>query len=375
MAPVTQKRVVVTAFNPADPTATLACVDAPVPVPREGEVLVRVTARPVNPADVFSIMVRRCVRPRCAPHVRRALAHIDAPLRRQHLCACVRHSTAHQGVYPGFAPASLPATPGLEGAGVVEESNGTALAKGTRCVVFFNTRGGDGSWQEYVAVPATSCMPVPDSVSDEAAAQFLVNPVTVVGLLEELAVPPGEYVIQSAAGSTLGRQLITLAKKQGIKTINLVRRAEQAAELKAIGADEVLCTETDDVVARVTEITGGKLAWGAVDAVGGPLVARMSGAVRNCGTMLLYGAMSGLEFTGSIVDSLFRDVRIHGFWLNLYLGKLTPERKSAVFDAVVSWLADGSLVPHSGECFPLEKVVDAVKASQAPARNGKVLLK
>lgn len=335
MAPSTQTRVVVTAFNPADPTSTLRVdTDAPVPKPKEGEVLMRVTARPINPADVFSIM----------------------------------------GVYPGFAPPSLPATPGLEGAGVVEDANGTALAAGTRGFIFFDTKNGNGSWQEYVAVPASSVIPVPDSVSDEAAAQLLVNPVTVVGMLDELAAPPGEYVLQSAAGSTLGRQLIALAKKRGVKTINIVRRAEQAAELGELGADEVLCSETDDIAARVKEITGGKGAWGAVDAVGGPLTARMTGALRNGGTILIYGAMSGLEFTGSIVDCLFRDVTVKGFWLNVYLGRLSDEAKAAVFASVVSWLADGSLAPYNGAKFALKDVAVAVKASQVTARAGKVLL-
>jgi NADPH:quinone reductase-like Zn-dependent oxidoreductase len=332
-------------------------------------------------------------------------------------------------VYPGFTPAALPAVPGLEGAGVIEDANGSAHAVGTRGTVFFNTkevrmqkrseRGngmppaaavlaraytrarqptpprlhlirlsefcsallaclfvaqGHGSWQQYVAVPAASFMPVPDSVSDESAAQFLVNPVTVVGMLEQLAAPAGEYILQSAAGSTLGRQFIALAKKQGVKTINLVRRAEQAEELKALGADVVLCTETDDIAARVKEVTGGKGAWGAIDAVGGPLTQRISGAVRDGGSVYIYGAMSGLEFTGSIVDCLFRNVAIRGFWLNIYLGSLTPERKAEVFAQVVDMLADGSLAPYSGQKFSLADVVEAVQASQATARAGKVLL-
>jgi NADPH:quinone reductase-like Zn-dependent oxidoreductase len=279
-----------------------------------------------------------------------------------------------QGVYPGFQPASLPAVPGLEGAGVVADSNGTELKEGTRGICFFNAKDGNGSWQEYVAIPAANFIPVPDSVPDESAAQFLVNPVTVVGMLEELDAPAGEYILQSAAGSTLGRQLITVAKKRGLKTINLVRRPEQAAELKALGADEVLCTETDDIVARVKEITGGKGAWGAVDAVGGPLTQRISGSVRDGGSVLIYGAMSGLEFTGSIVDVLFRSVTVKGFWLNVFLGKISAERKGAVFSEVISWLADGSLVPFSGQRFPLSDVVAAVQASQATARGGKVLL-
>ncbi len=71
-------------------------------------------------------------------------------------------------------------------------------------------------------------MPVPEGIPDEAAAQFLTNPVSVVAMLEELQIPKGEWVIQSAAGSTLGRQLIQYAKHKGLRTINVIRRQEQA---------------------------------------------------------------------------------------------------------------------------------------------------
>ena len=277
-------------------------------------------------------------------------------------------------MYPGFQPPSLPAVPGLEGAGVIADANGTALAEGTRGVVFFNAKVGEGSWQEFVAVPAANFMPVPDSVSDDAAAQFLVNPVTAVGMLDELAVPAGEYLLQSAAGSTLGRQVIARAQKRGIKTINLVRRAEQAAELKAAGADEVVCTETEDVAARVKEITGGKGAYAAMDAVGGPGVERITNSLRDFGTVLIYGAMSGLQFTGSIVDCLFRGVVVKGFWLNLYLNRISAEEKAVVFRQVIDLMADGSLQPHCGQRFPLQDAVAAVQASQQVARGGKVLL-
>ena len=67
--------------------------------------------------------------------------------------------------------------------------------------------------------------------------------VTVVGMVEALAAPAGSYVVQTAAGSTLGRQFITVARLRGLRTINIVRRAEQVAELKALGADHVLNSE------------------------------------------------------------------------------------------------------------------------------------
>lgn len=335
--PRTQTRVVVTAFNPAEPFSTLAVEnDAPMPVPAEGEILVQVTARPINPADIFSIM----------------------------------------GVYPGFAPSSLPATPGLEGCGVVADANGCDnVTVGQRGIVFFTkTKDGNGSWQEYVAVPSGAFIPIGPQIPDETAAQFLVNPVTVYGMLDVINAPVGEYILQSAAGSVLGRQLITMAKGRGSKTINLVRRAEQADELIAIGADYVICTETEDIAARVKEITAGKGCYGAVDAVAGDLTQRMTAAVRSGGTLIIYGAMAGIEFKGSVVDTLFRQVSTVGFWLNVWLESLTDQKKSEVFGAIVQMLDAGELVPFSGEKFALKDVVAAVTHSQKPARGGKVLL-
>jgi hypothetical protein len=71
--------------------------------------------------------------------------------------------------------------------------------------------------QEYVAVNQENILPMPDTISDEHAAQFIVNPWTAVGLLKFLNVPRGEWLIQTRASSVLGRQIISLAKHYGIK--------------------------------------------------------------------------------------------------------------------------------------------------------------
>ena len=333
---MSNKKVVVTEFNPADILSTLQVIDGEIPKPKDSEILIKVLARPINPADIFSIM----------------------------------------GVYPGFQPTALPATPGLEGMGVIVDANGVSgLTNGQRGVVFFNTKTGDGSWQEYVAVPSSNFLPVPDSVSDSSAAQFFVNPVTVYGMLDVLNAPKGEYLLQSAAGSVLGRQFITFAKLRGLKTINLVRRGGSAVqELLDIGADYVINTSEEDVVARVKEITNGNGAYGAIDAVAGDLTSSITSSVRVGGTVIIYGAMSGLEFKGNVVDCLFRSVAVSGFWLPVWLGTLANEKRAAVFSEIVALLADGTVTPLAGETFELNDIVKAVAHSQIPARGGKVLL-
>lgn len=235
-------------------------------------------------------------------------------------------------------------------------------------------KAGRGSWADYVTFKATDVCPVPDGVSDEAAAQFVVNPWTAWAMLKELAPPAGAYVVQTAAGSVLGRQLIQMAAHLGVKTINIVRRADVAGELKALGADEVLVHGVDDVAARVRELTGGAGAWGGVDCVGGDWTAAVTGAVRNGGTVLVYGAMSGLTFQGSIVDLTFRDVALRGFWITPFISSKGVAYCHALAAELWPLLSAGVVTPYAGAVFPLERAADAVAASTAAARGGKVLL-
>ncbi len=191
----------------------------------------------------------------------------------------------------------------------------TTVVKGQRVVPFLGLeylRKGEGTWQDYVSVRAELVWVVPDSISDVAAAQFVVNPWTVHGLLSDLKIPKGEYVLQTAAGSTLSRQLIKLAKHWGIKTINVVRRKEQKAELKALGADEVISTSDEDVVTRVKEITGGKLAYGALDAVGDEFTKQVLASVRDGGQVFIYGVLEGWEATVGVGDLFRRNPRRGG---------------------------------------------------------------
>lgn len=64
---------------------------------------------------------------------------------------------------------------------------------------------GYGLWRDYVEVPEIDCVPVPDNISDAVAAQFIINPWTVYGILEQLQIPEGAYLLQTAAASALGR--------------------------------------------------------------------------------------------------------------------------------------------------------------------------
>ena len=239
------------------------------------------------------------------------------------------------------------------------------------------TKSGNGSWQQYVTVPESSLIPVPDALNDVVASQFLVNPVTAYGffdVLESEGLLKTGWIVNQAAGSALGRMVITLAKSRGVRTINLVRRRALAEELTALGGDEVLVTTEDDLEARIKEITGGQGADALFECVGGDIGPVVRG-LRNGGVVFLYGAMGGLDFSAPIPDILFRDVSVRGFWLSIWLDAASPEKIRDAVGKILQYLVDGTLHAETeGIRFPLDKIGEALGAHVKEGRRQKVLL-
>ena len=316
-------------FGP--PAQVLELVDVPAPEPGPGQVRLRLTHRPINPSDLLTI----------------------------------------SGEY-GSLP-RLPATPGFEAVGRVEAvgEGVRGLAPGARVVPL----SAGGTWRESAVADAAMLVPVPDSVSDAAAAQFVVNPVTAwVMLEEELKLQPGDWVVQTAAGSTLGRLVIQLGRLRGYRTINLVRRPEQVDELLALGADAAFCTDDGNVVQRIKELTGGRGAAGALDAVGGETGALALQALHPGGTLLLYGMLGGDPLPLHNGEMLFRGLTARGFWLSYWFRKTPPAQVAATLGNLMQLMAGGDLVPPVEAEYDLADFRAAIAHTERPGRQGKVLL-
>jgi len=314
--------------NPAD---VLHVEDVPQPEPGANQVLVRLRARSINPSDLLTV----------------------------------------RGLY-GALP-KLPATPGLEGMGEVETvGDGVKhLRPGQRVIPL----GVQGTWQEYILAPSAQLIPVPDGVSDQTAAQFVVNPLTAwIMTIEELKVQPGEWLLQTAAGSTLGRVVLQIARQRGFKTINVVRRREQVEELKALGADEVICTADEDLVERVKEITGKAGLTKAIDAVGGQTGADVMRALGRGGVSLVYGLLSMQPMLIDGGRMIFTTTTLRGFWLTEWLRTAAPERQQAVTSEMLRAMATNEIVPPVEAEYPLTDILSAVEHAERPGRSGKVLL-
>lgn len=314
--------------NPAD---VLRVEEVEQPEPGANQVLVKLRARSINPSDLLTV----------------------------------------RGLY-GALP-RLPATPGLEGMGeVAAVGDGVKnIRPGQRVIPL----GVQGTWQDYILAPSAQLIPVPDSISDQTAAQFVVNPLTAwIMTIEELSLKPGEWLLQTAAGSTLGRVVLQIARLRGFKTINVVRRREQVEELKTLGADECICTGDEDIVERVKEITGKTELTKAIDAVGGQTGADVMRALGRNGVLLVYGLLSMEPMPIDGGRMIFTTTTIRGFWLTEWLRSAAPERQQAVTSEMLRAMATSEIVPPVEAEYKLADVLAAVEHAERRGRSGKVLL-
>ncbi|MBV9787425.1 MAG: zinc-dependent alcohol dehydrogenase family protein [Chloroflexi bacterium] len=314
-----------------DPAEVLSIEDLPTPEPGPGQLLIRLRARPINPSDLFAI----------------------------------------RGSY-GVLP-KLPATPGMEGAGVVEAlgADVSNFQIGQQVVPLAT----NGTWQEYVVVDASAVLPLPPGLSDAQAAMVLANPTSAWLLLqEELRVEPGQWVLQNAANSAVGRFVIQLSRHYGYRTINVVRRSELRDELLGLGADAVICEADEDVVERVKELTGGKGVRYAIDSVGGASGSQLIQALGGGGTLIVFGAISRQPLTIDPGQMLFRGTTVRGWWLARWFRTAGQEKIGQLFSTLIPLIANGTLhVPVAAE-YDLADVRQAVAAAEGSERNGKILL-
>ncbi|HEX8698743.1 MAG TPA: zinc-dependent alcohol dehydrogenase family protein, partial [Myxococcaceae bacterium] len=217
-------------------------------------------------------------------------------------------------------------------------------------------------------------LPVPPGADPLQMSMLSINPPTADLLLRDVVkLERGDWVIQNAANSAVGRYLIKLAKLEGYKTINVVRRSDVTQELKALGADVVL-EDGDDLPKRVNEVTGGAPVKLAIDAVSGSATMRLGEAVSPNGVVVNYGAMSGKSASLSPGALIFKNVTLRGFWLVHALNAASREAQTALMGRMAKLVADGTLHAPVDATFPLENIREALARSIEGGRQGKVLL-
>ena len=314
---------------------SVSVVELPVPRPGPRQVLVHVAASPINPSDQMFL----------------------------------------RGLYGFKKP--LPAVPGFEGSGTVEEAGSGFMArflKGRRVAcAAVDPRSSQGMWAEYVVTSAHSCMPLSHHVTMEQGAMMLVNPLTAWALVDIARRGRHRAIVQTAAASALGKMVVKLGRKFSIPVINVVRRSEQVDALHAVGAKHVLNSCDDGFDSHLRKLCHDLGATISFDAVSGQLSGRVLRAQPDGSELIVYGALS-LEANQIDPASLvFEDKRVKGFWLSEWLRHRSVLHQLKLGRQVQSLLAD-DLKTEVHARLPLEKVASALEQYAANMTLGKVLL-
>jgi NADPH2:quinone reductase len=302
--------------------------DVTEPQPRRGEALVRLAAAGINYIDVY----RRT----------------------------------------GMYPVPRPFIPGTEGAGTV-----TALGDGVTGVAVGDRvayEGPLGAYAEVQAVPAAKLVRIPDGVATDVAAAVMLQGMTAHYLATSTyPLAPGMTCLVHAAAGGTGGLLVQIAKKRGARVIGTVGTPEKAEIARAAGADETIEYTTQDVVAEVKRLTGGRGVDVVYDSVGKTTFDQSLDCLRPRGYMVLVGASSGAvpPFDPQILN------RKGSLYLTRpTLGNYTATREEMVARAtdLFAWIAAGELTVRIAREYPLRDAAEAHRALESRRLAGKILL-
>jgi len=224
---------------------------------------------------------------------------------------------------------------------------------------------------ERAVVPAEVVVEIPPSLSSvEGAAVWMQYPTAYGALVEFAKVGPGDTVLLTAASSSVGLAAIQIVKAQGATSIATTRTSSKKQLLLDLGADHVVVTQEEDFPTRVREITGGKLARVAFDAIGGSYISTLAQGVAPEGTIYLYGLLSE-EANNYPVSAFFKAISLTGYMMHQMT---TPERFDRMKRYVYEHLANGSFKPRVDRTFPFEQAAAAYRYLESNQQVGKVVI-
>ena len=294
-----------------------------------GELLVEMLAAPVNPADLNII----------------------------------------EGKY-GELP-ELPAVIGNEGVGRVVDVGGGVSGFAPGDLVLPMSRG---TWTNRLLAKADDVVLLPAGLDVFQAAMLTVNPPSAWAMLHEFVrLNAGDWIVQNAANSAVGRSVIQIARSCGWRTLNVVRRPELIDELRAIGGD-VVVLEDCDLRTQIAEFCGKDRPRLALNAVGGASALNLANALADEGTLVTYGAMGRqpLKIPNGLL--IFRNLHFCGFWLNRWKEKSPANAIKEMFSTLAGLVERGELVMPVHRVYPLTELAAAVEEAGRESRAGKVLL-
>lgn len=272
--------------------------------------------------------------------------------------------------------AEFPSQLGYEAAGVVQamgsEVNGFAVGEAVSVIPTPNM----ARWPTYgevINIPARYVVKHPEKLSFEQAAASWMQYITAWGaLVGQAGLKAGEFIIVSAASSSVGIAAIQVARSVGATVIATTRTRAKAQALLDAGAHHVIATEEEDLVARVAEITAGKGARVVFDPIGGPAIAGFAECMAVGGILFVYGALSSQPGTFPQFAVLGKSLTIKGY---LYSEVISDnELLARAKEFINAGLESGALTPLISRTFAFDQIQEATRFMESNAQIGKIVI-
>lgn len=273
-------------------------------------------------------------------------------------------------------PVTFPAGLGYEAAGIVDAvgADVTDIKIGDSVSVIPSfSMNQYFTYGEVITLPAYAVVKHPPSLSFEQAASVWMMFITAYGaLIEDARIGQGDFVIISAASSSVGLAAIQIAAYAGATPIALTRTSAKKQQLLDAGAAHVIATQEVDLVQEVLRITGGQGARVAFDPIGGPTFPKLISALAMGGTVYLYGALATGDTPIPVLDMIARMPVIKGH--NIWLTSGDETRRKAAVEYVVKGLESGALRPVIDRTFSFDEMIDAHRYLENNGQFGKIVV-
>ena len=270
----------------------------------------------------------------------------------------------------------FPSRIGYEAAGrVAAIGNGvTGFEVGDRVatlpVMEVNRYGGYG---EAMTVPARLVVPSPAELGPAESTAVWASYMTAYGALVDLvSIEPGQWVLCTAASSSVANAAIQISLAIGAKPIGVTRTRAKAEAVRDAGAAAVIVSEDEDLVTRVMEITDGAGADYIFDPVAGPNFGLLAEAAAPHGTIILYGATSPEPTELPVITSVNKNLTFKCYAMLL---EEQPDRDERAQKFIRDGVAEGRLHPRVGHELPFSEVHEAVTLLDSMRHSGKIVVR
>lgn len=279
-----------------------------------------------------------------------------------------------QGRY--LETATPPSKLGYEAAGVVEAvgpdvDKSWIGKKASTIPAFLMTHY--GVYGEVAIVPVSAVAEYPEKLSPEEGTSIWMQYLTAWGALIHYAqIRKGDFVIITAASSSVGIAAIEMARAEGAISIATTRTSKKKAVLREVGAAHAIATQEEDFASRVKEITGGKGARVIFDPIGGKGIELLAQVAAERGTIFEYGALAPEPTPFPLFTALHKGLAVQGYTVREVFSdaKLTAKAKQYVFDHIKA----GDFKPRIDKVFPLAQIVEAHRYMESNEQIGKIVV-